>query len=138
MASKISYQTWDGGEGWNCPRILIGYCVESPLEVLKQVLLTHDVYHYQDLYRPIDYNYPNNVTGLIIDEVKAPKGTSITGYFKDLNCDRALTKHDRGKESILDSLDKCRKWHTYPTNKKVQNIDWKLIDEIINVVNEKL
>lgn len=60
MASIVSYQTWDGGEGWNCPTVLIGYCIESPLDVLKRVLLTHNVHHYLGLYRPIDYNYPNN------------------------------------------------------------------------------
>ena len=140
MASKISYQTWDGGEGWNCPVRLIGYCKESPREVLKQVLLTHDVYTYLELYRPIDYNYPNNVMGLIISDAheNIPCGIVVTGSFIDLNCDIALTKHERTKEKILESLGKCRKWHTYPTNKVANNKYQNLIDTVEVLINETL
>lgn len=140
MASKISYQTWDGGEGWNRPVKLIGYCKESTQEVLKLVLLTHDVYTYLGLYRPIDYNFPNNVMGLIISDAheNITHGVVVTGSFSDLNCDIALTKHERTKEIILDSLDKCRKWHTYPTNKVVNDKYQNLIDTVEVLINETL
>jgi hypothetical protein len=72
MASIISYQHWDGGSS-SGPVEIIGYCLESPFEVLKEVLLTHNVTDYLGLYRPIDYDYPNNVTGLIIKEIDGKK-----------------------------------------------------------------
>ena len=37
MPTKISYQTWSGGSGIGDNVILLGYCVESPIEVLKKV-----------------------------------------------------------------------------------------------------
>ena len=140
MASKIGYQTWDGGEGWNCPTELIGYCIESPIEVLKQVLLTHDVYHYLDLYRPIDYDCPNNVMGLVIDDASKclPQGMVITGNFNDLDCNIALTEHNRTKETILSSLDKCKKWHSCLTNKLVNDRHIKSINEVEQTINEIL
>ena len=135
MGTRIMYQTWDGGEGWNCPKHIIGYCVEPPFEVLKNVLLTHDVYQYLGLYRPIDYSFPNNVMGLIIDKYESCNGMTITGLLKDLDLSEAKTKTKRSKRQILDDLEFCRKWHTYDINIKKQEECWNLIDEIEKYVS---
>lgn len=132
MPTKISYREWDGGgSGTNK---LIGYCKEEPFEVLKKVILTHNIYHYLMLYRPIDYDFPNNVSGLIIDkaDTKMPKGlkVEITGSFDDLILDLgdALTRHKRTQKTILDSLKRTREW--YGKN--------PLIDEIEEFVRENI
>jgi len=117
MATKIEFQTWSGGGGWNDPKRLIGYCIESPIEVLEKVLWTHDVYHYKELYRPIDNSFPNNVAGLHISEVnnediqKSGLSITITGNLKDLNLSQALTKSTRTKETIIKSFELCKEWH---------------------------
>ena len=112
MATQILYQTWDGGEGWNCPTELIGYCKEEPFEVLKSIIMTHNIYHYLDLYRPIDYAFPNNVTGLIINEFKDYyNGMTITGNLNELDLSKAKTNRNRSKSQILNDLELCRKWH---------------------------
>ena len=135
MGTKVEYQTWSGGEGWNDPKILLGYCKESPQEVLKQVLLTHDIYHYKGLYRPIDWDYPNNVEGLIINEFNR-NDLEITGNLKDLDLHKAETKHNRTKETILDSFEICKKWHHY-SNEEANirfNIILKEVEDIIKGV----
>jgi hypothetical protein len=110
MGSIIEYKTWDGGEGWNCPTEVLGYCKESPQEILEQILWTHDVYHYKDLYRPIDYGFPNNVEGLVINEFNR-KDLEIKGNFKDIDLSRAKTRNKRTKETIKESFERCKKWH---------------------------
>lgn len=137
MPTKISYQTWSGGEGFNDPVMLIGYCKEEPFEVLKQVILTHDIYHYLDLYRPIDYDYPNNVMGLIIQDFNE-KGLKVISNINELDLSRAVTQHKRTKDTILNSLQLCKRWHTYSTNTNHQSECWKLINEIESHVNTML
>ena len=133
MGTKIEYQTWSGGSGYGDPKYLLGYCKESPQEVLEQILLTHDVYHYKELYRPIDWDYPNNVEGLIINEFSR-NDLEVTGDFKDLDLHRAETKHNRTKQTILDSFELCKKWHHYSRedlNKKY-SVLFKEVENIIN------
>jgi len=50
MASKISYQTWSGGSGEGDKRIIIGFCKEPPLEVLKRTYRKYYIHRYKDLY----------------------------------------------------------------------------------------
>ena len=134
MATKIEYQTWSGGSGFGDSKYLLGYCKESPQEVLEKVLLTHDVYLYKELYRPIDYDYPNNVEGLIINEFSR-NDLEITGNFKDLNLYNAETKHNRTKETILDSFEKCKRWHHY-CNEEVNIRFNKLFKEVEDIINK--
>lgn len=134
MGTKISYQTYDGGDGSGCPTVLIGYCRETPFEVLKSVLFTHDVYTYLGLYRPIDYSYPNNVSGLVISEFNDGNGITITGELYELDLSRAKAKNNRSREQVLKDLELCRKWHTYSHNLKFQQECWERIDEIKDFV----
>lgn len=133
MPTKIEYKHWDGcNGGWS---ELIGYCKEEPFDVLKKVILTHDVYDYMGLYRPIDYDFPNNVAGLCIKEAhntKSPKGCKfeITGSFDDLDLSIALTRNKRNRQTILDSLEECREWHDHDED--------YLIDKIERYVKENI
>ena len=139
MATQILYQKWDGGGGYNDSSELIGYCKEEPLEVLKSIIMTHDVYHYLDLYRPIDYDFPNNVAGLIINKFEdCCNGITVTGSLSDLDLSQAKTTHTREKDQILYDLELCRQWHTYSTNSKLQKKYWSIIDEIKEYVENNL
>lgn len=115
MPTKISFQTWSGGSGAGDPKILIGYCKEEPQEVLKQVYKDHYIYNYQDLYRPVDYDYPNNVIGLIIEKVSSsPNGTEIIGTLKDLDLSRAYDeKIKRDIETFKRGIKNAMQWHNY-------------------------
>lgn len=135
MSTEIRYQTWDGGEGWNCPCNLIGYCKEEPEEVLKFVLFTHDVYHYKDLYRPIDNGYPNNVTGLYITEFNRDD-VQVVKSIKDMDLSIASVKLKRTKDTILKSFELCKRWHNCPTNIKVQERNDKLFKEVEMILGE--
>ena len=132
MPTKIQYRSWDGGEGGDYE--LIGYCKEEPFEVLKKVILTHNVYHYLGLYRPIDYNFPNNVEGLVIDEVEemAPKGlkVEITGSIDDLDLSCALTRNKRSQKTILDSLEECKKWYDLYRDPVIRKIKKYVMENI--------
>ena len=112
MSTKIEMQTWSGGSGYGDRAYLLGYCKESPQEVLQHILLTHDVYHYKDLYRPIDYDFPNNVLGLVITEFNRPD-LEIIGSLTDIDLSCAKTKHHRSQETVLKSIALCKKWHSY-------------------------
>ena len=92
MPSKISYQTWSGGSGRGDPQELIGFCKESPVEVLRKVFQNHYINHYEIIYRPVDRSPPNNHSGLLIIDGEAPAGTKITGSLKDLDLERAKAR----------------------------------------------
>lgn len=130
MPTRIDFQTWDGGSGIDSCRYTIGYCKEEPLEVLKSVMFTHHVYHYKDLYMPIDRHHPNNVQGLVICQAERISGVTITGNLSDLDLSDALSSDTRTKDSILNALEECRKWHTYDCNKTLQKKRWDEIDLI--------
>ena len=134
MGSVIYYHEWDGGSGFEDREYLIGYCKEEPIEVLKTILYTHDIHYYKGLYRPIDYRCPCNVSGLNIHESSGPAGCAITSSLSDLDLSDAKTRLIRTRETILESLDRCRKWHTYTHNKKLQREYWSIIDSVIEVV----
>ena len=119
MGTKISLRVWDGGSGWNDKTLLIGYCKESPEEVLRSIILTHDIHYYKNLYRPIDERYPNNVSGLVIEsaiesELQGDmKGVvlSIIGSLSDLDLSRSITKLTRDKETFKSALKQATRWH---------------------------
>ena len=116
MPSVIKYQTYSGGSGLGDPQILIGYCEESPVEVLEKVFKTHFIYRYRDTYRPIDYNYPNNVLGLVINEIKEDvldsmgiaKLKSVDSLDLDIAKEKELKRDIRTFEHALDN---ARRWH---------------------------
>lgn len=130
MGSAIYYHEWDGGSGFGDRIYLIGYCKEEPVEVMKKLLYTHDIHHYLGLYMPFDRRCPCNVSGLDISESDGPYGCTITSSIDDLDLSIAKTNLNKTKESIFDSLDKCRKWHTYSFNKKLQKKYWSIIDSL--------
>lgn len=135
MGSVIRYREWDGGSGIDDRIYLIGYCKEEPVEVIKKLLYTHDIYHYLGLYMPFDRRCPCNVSGLEIDKSNGPAGCIITSSIDDLDLSIAKTRLDKTKESILDSLEKCRRWHTYSLNKKLQEKYWSIIDLLVDIIN---
>lgn len=116
MPSKIEYQTWSGGSGMGDRKILIGYCDEDPREVLEAIHKTHYVYHYKDLYRPVDYNYPNNCLGLLINYI-SPEDLENIGIAKvvsynKLNLDIAIGKDlNRNEEVFKNALSNATSWH---------------------------
>jgi len=133
MPTKISYQTWSGGSGSGDQQILIGYCKEEPIEVLIKVYKEFYIYSYKGLYRPIDYSYPNNCLGLVIDYVKddAISGMTITGDINDLNLNCAFGKSlERTEETFKEGIELSRNWHIFKGMKE----DKKL--EIENILKE--
>lgn len=136
MGSIIHYHEWDGGSGFDDRIYLIGYCKEEPIEVIKKLLYTHDIHHYLGLYMPFDRRCPCNVSGLDIDESNGPTGCVITLSVNDLKLSKAKTNLNKTRKSILDSLEACRRWHTYPTNKKLQTKYWSIIDSLIDSISD--
>lgn len=113
MPTEILYQTWSGGSGVGDPRELIGYCKESPPDVLQEIFQTHAIHNFKNLYRPVDWDYPNNCSGLILIESEAPAGTSITGTLKDLDLSRGRVELDspRTEETYKHALKAAIEWH---------------------------
>ena len=136
MPTQIKYQTWDGGEGWNCPRKLIGYCKESPGEVLQYVMFKYDIYDYKGLYRPIDYTYPNNVMGLCISEFDRNDAIVIKS-IKDMDLNIALATSSRTIEDINKSFERCKELCMYDSKVKEEYHDAiNEIESIIKIMSE--
>lgn len=132
MPTEIRYQSWDGGSGVNDKQTLIGYCKEDPKEVLKKVYKEYFINRYKDLYRPVDYNFPNNVAGLVIKEITFNEvpGCQITGTLEDLDLSIAKGKNlNRDRKSFRDALENAIKWHT-------SYIDGTLSDRYVGQVQE--
>lgn len=128
MPSKIEFQTWSGGSGSGDPKLFLGFCSEEPKEVLTRLYQDHLVYYYCDLYRPIDWNYPNNVEGLIIKPISIEElrriGVAQTLSVGELDLNRAKIKEDlrvkdtfrqayiRAREDYLHDIELCRALHS--------------------------
>jgi len=78
MPTEIALTNYHGGKGYQ----LIGFCMETPSEVLSEVFKTHNVVSYKSVPYPIVNN--GHSGGLVISEAKAPTGTIIAGKLKDL------------------------------------------------------
>jgi len=133
MPTKISYQTWSGGSGAGDQQDLIGYCKEEPIEVLSKVYKEFYIYSYKRLYRPIDYSYPNNCLGLVIDYVKKNviDGMTITGNICDLNLNIAFDKSlERTEETFKEGIKSAKDWHIFSNMNEERKI------EIENIINE--
>ena len=92
MPTEISYQKTNGFVEQ------IGFCLESPVEVLRMVARTHDIVKYRGIERPVyrKHDSPKNPgeydlkpTGLIIAEGIPPRGTGVTGGIGDLSLEIA-------------------------------------------------
>jgi len=81
MHSRISYLNPDrkGMVGINSS--FISYCLESPVDVLREVFPSHRIYRYCDIDLPIDSfdddDDPSSRYGLIIRQARGPRGTEI-------------------------------------------------------------
>ena len=142
MPTKISFQTWSGGSGMGDERILLGYCKESPVEVLQKVYKKYNIYYYEDLYRPVDYRFPNNVEGLVIEGVKEFNidgcEIKITGTIKNINLSRAYhEKVERNKNTFEYALEQCKNWSLNDTVKKYSKLynerlkQFKEVEEVL-------
>ena len=54
MASKIQFRAWDGGGGFSDKVYPVGYCKESPREVLTRIHKTHFIHNYRGVRSPVD------------------------------------------------------------------------------------
>lgn len=138
MPTKISYQTWKGGEGCGDSRILLGYCKEEPKEVLKQTYKNYYIYNYRGLYRPIDYSFPNNVSGLVIEEINddAIPGCKINGSLKDLDISIAYSEEiKRDVDVYQEGIENAKKWHCgFNYNTKKISLQYRqLLEEVENI-----
>lgn len=85
---------------------LLGYCTESPQEVLQRIFEDYVIHEYKGLLCPIDRNARSRCgasmqEGLIIRVASAPRGTKIIGSIDDLDltAGRAISKsQDRQTE----------------------------------------
>lgn len=137
MGTEIKYQTYSGGDGSGDGSVTIGYCKEEPFDVLKKLLFTHDIYDFLGLYRPIDYGFPNNVSGLCIIDSNGPNGCGINSSLENLDLSCAKTENHRTKESILESLDYCKKWHDNDWD--AHKVIWDIVEYVktIDVESEE-
>jgi hypothetical protein len=119
MPTKISYQTWSGGTGAGDSKELVSFCAESPQEVLRHVFGTHDIYKYRGIYRPVDWNFPNNVQGLIIEEMLSTDGLPGLSNTVDASVYRldlpAKTSNRREKDTygraLAEAIDDIYVWN---------------------------
>ncbi len=113
IPTEILFQTWSGGSGYGDPEKLIGYCINSPLEVLERVYTTHVIHKYRGIYRPVDWSYPNNVLGLVLNTGIAPSGTVIVGNVNDLDLSRAIAElksprtEQTYREALIAAIESC-------------------------------
>lgn len=141
MPSIIYIHKWDGGMGCNDIKTLIGYCKEEPKEILKTILYTNvSVYKYLGHRTPIDCRYPNNVSGLVIDEITNKEceklGIQIIGSFNDLDITPVLTDSSRDKEIVKVALKKHnRKLKLYIEPEIVYNIK-NLVNTLKELIKE--
>lgn len=101
MATRVTFRQWDGGDGMHSKTLNLFDCKESPQEVLRAVYKNHLIYSYKGIHQPVDNNFPNNVEGLMIDEltiegehlnsVLSEKGLSL----KDINLKKIRSYSDR-------------------------------------------
>ena len=86
MGSKISRYIWAGGEGADDRIELLGYCKETPVEVLSATIARYMIHSYKERgCRPIQ-EYPTNIDGLLIHNARdgIPYGFTITGSMNKL------------------------------------------------------
>ena len=87
MPTKISAQIWDGSSQFDMPDKFIGYCTESPQEVLRRVHEHYLIFRYKDVKQPVDARIPNTLDGLVIEDGLAPSGCKVVGSVDDLDLD---------------------------------------------------
>ena len=109
MPSQITYRRHEEHDS------LIGFCVESPAEVLKQLYKTHAIHNYKDLYLfPAPDSEADKLIrwrilhGIVIEDATdnfygPPFGTSITGTLDSLRprINRAKLDTPRTEKEII-------------------------------------
>lgn len=135
MGSKIMYYVWDGGSGTNDQQVTIGYCKESPKEVLTKLIRTHCINSYKEiLWRTVE-EYPANLSGLMIYPVddKTMKGISITGFLSELMNEKLMKQSEWSEFSIEKFCNSITKRHELverlPYKVKYREIvkDWEAV-----------
>lgn len=106
MSSKILYK-----ESWKKSDNIIGFCKESPIDVLRRVYKTHSIHSYRGIYRPVDVNSPNNLSGLVIEDI--PIKISVTRSIDGLDLDVAEVGLDspRTENTYRNALKGAISWH---------------------------
>jgi len=74
---------------------MLGYCYETPKDVLSYIYTTHNVYKYKDLRCPVDCSQPNDSEGLIIEEI-SPVYIDIIAIGKVTFVGKSLDTFDFG------------------------------------------
>ncbi|WP_064199085.1 hypothetical protein [Brevibacillus brevis] len=128
MPTKVEFQTYSGGDGSGDPCHLIGIVKESPIEVLKTVYMTHSIYFYRDLYRPVDYSFPNNVEGLKITETDEHPSMTIDEMLEKSK--GALTRNARNEKVYTEAIEAARKWNISNLEENVQKTNLYSFEDI--------
>lgn len=79
----------------------IGYCRETPQQVLDSIYRSHDVYKYRDITFPTSCGRENKYSGLIIQGTEAPVGTAVISSINDYGLGFALKPFNKGKDGIV-------------------------------------
>ena len=128
MVTTLAFQTWSGGTGYNDPSVVLGYCSDrSPQDILREVFETHAIHQYRDLYRPVDWHFPNNALGLQIENAEERVFDPSAKPFASLDLRRALLRPDqrRTEKTYMHALKKAIAWHldVYHSNEPVNYLD---------------
>jgi len=91
------------------PETPIGFCKESPIEVLEMVFETHNIYFYKKLYAPVDRNLRDSSDVLIIKEAKDGLTDKITKSITDFDLSNAEAKplKPRTEKTYRNALREC-------------------------------
>jgi len=87
MLLKMFYDPWPEGDADR--EDLIGYCRESPSEVLAQLYKTHDLSEYLGYQIHFIVCASNVTEGIMIREARVPKGCAVQARLSDLPLDIA-------------------------------------------------
>jgi hypothetical protein len=84
MGSLIERYIYDGGDGSHSRYKTLGYCVESPYEVLYNTVFDYIIHSYKQSYCYVINKHP--IDGLVIREAKdnRPYGFKIIGSLDDI------------------------------------------------------
>lgn len=126
---------------------LIGYCIESPIEVLRHVYKTHLVANYRGLISPVvvpervQKNEWGQTYGLVIDDAddkQVTPGLSITGKFSQLDLQSAWTRRRMGtnRERHEEALKRLIRYcFGYPGDEKSH---WPTYDSLEETIKNRV
>ena len=116
------------------PETLIGFCKESPVEVLERVSKTHNIYFYKQLYAPVDRNLRDSLDVLIIKEAKDGLTDKITKSITDFDLSNAKAKllKPRTKKTYRNALRECIEQYLILIEKAKPNLPNLIIEPLEN------